>query len=297
MEFYRWQPRSETSWAWRVFKKHNDEFYKMYTTFYNSYNYTYKMLGINNAEWEDQPEKHFNFEHGWEKKRFTDIKDWSTSFNGLENWTNLNALVAISSNLETYIATIVPLALESDIGVLFGTPRRIDGIEIIKFGNEKPSNFDKLVVGCTKGTWESRLNTYERLFGTVPQYLRDNIGELEKIRNIRNEVAHAFGRDIDESRKNGEVTTLPIKKLSRRNFIKLQTVTWRTAKEIDNHLYREHIGDYQSLLFYHNMYLGLNHQVHPSQRAMQFKKKIGQHGDIPASKKYCKELVEYYESL
>lgn len=210
---------------------------------------------------------------------------------------NLNALVAILSNLETYMATIIPLALESDIGVLFGTPNKIDGIEILKNGKESPFDFDDIVVSCTKGTWDSRLAAYKRAFGRAPKYLEGQISELDKMRNLRNNVAHSFGRDIEASRKKGEVTTLPIEILSRQRLLKYQAIVWKSAKAIDAHLHNSHIGEYQRVLFYHGLYPSLNKKVHPNQRAVELKKKIGQFGDIAAGKNFCKGLVAYYEAL
>ncbi len=70
--------------------------------------------------------------------KFKNIKEWSNSFNELQNWMNLNALLAMMSNLETYMATVIPLAIESDIGVLYGVSKRIDGIELLKHGKQKP---------------------------------------------------------------------------------------------------------------------------------------------------------------
>lgn len=295
--FNRWKPRANTSWAWWVFKKHNDQLMKFYTSFINSRKYTYTHLKQDSAEWDDELDKYFDLSDKWESKSFNNLKEWSESFNDFENWTNLNTLVGISSNLETYIATIVPFAIESDIGVIYGTPHRIDGIEIIKYGKERPLNYDEIISACTKGTWESRINAYQRYFNYVPDYLLQHISELDKIRALRNDVAHAFGRDIAESRRTGEVSILPITRLKREVLLKYQTITWKAAKEIDKHLHNNHIGEYQSLLFYHKIYPELNHDLHPSMRAIELKKRIGVHGDIPAGKDFCKELVDYYESI
>lgn len=296
-QFDRWKPRNRFSWAWRVFKKHNTELLRMYTCFDNSKKYTYQNLGKASSGWKDLPTKHFSFSKRWEYEQFKDLKDWSSAYNELENWINLNALVAISSSLETYMATIIPMAIESDVGVLYGTPRRIDGIEIVKHGGDKPFNFEDVVISCTKGSWQSRLNSYEKLFGKVPKYLLGQISDLEKIRVLRNDVAHAFGRDIEASRKKGMLTTEAAHRLSRDRTIKLQGTVWKAAKAIDAHLHNFHIGEYQSLLFYHDLYPTLNHMVHPSIRAMDLKKAIGRHGDIPAGKEFCKGLVAYYEGL
>lgn len=296
-QFNRWVPRKHSSWALRVFKKHTKELLSMYTSFDVSKKFVYSMLSKNKANWDDPVSQHFLFSHSWEYDNFSDLKSWSDSYNQLDNWINLNALVSLSSTFETYIATIVPLALESDIGVLFGTSQKIDGIEILKYGKEKPFDFTSIITSCTKGDWSSRISAYKKTFGRVPNYLDSHIKELEKIRVLRNNIAHAFGRDIEESRNKFELTTKPIEKLTREQFLKLQDIVWKSALCIDAHLKTFHIGEYQALLFYHGLYPTLNKSVHQSMRAIELKKKIGRYGDIAAGKEFCKGLVEYYESL
>jgi len=290
-QFDRWKPRSKSSWAWRVFKKHNVEFQRMYTSFDTSRKYTYQNLGTNGAKKSDNLDNHFKFDRQWESKNFGDLSDWINAFNDLENWMNLNALVAILSNLETYMATIIPLALESDIGVVFGVSHRIDGIEILKHGKDKPFNFEDIVISCAKGTWDSRISAYERAFGRAPKYLKNHISELDIMRNMRNNVAHAFGREIEASRENGNIKTLPIERLSRERLLKLQAIVWKATKAIDSHLQNFHIGEYQALLFYHELYPKLNHNVHQSMRAVELKKQIGQGGIESQGKDFCKALL------
>ena len=295
-EFNRWNHRHKSSWALRVFKQHTNELMRMFISFNNSKEYTYKNLKNESAKWGDKPDKYFKFTK-WEYDKFDDLQDWSNGYNELENWINLNALVSMSSTFETYIATIIPLALESDIGILFGTSKKIDGISILKYGKKEPFDFDNIIINTTKGDWNSRLSTYGNTFGCIPRYLGENIGNLEKIRKIRNDLAHAFGRDINKSRDKFILKSLPIKNLSKEKFLKYQNIIWKSALEIDAHLTNFHIGEYQALLFYHNLYSELNQTSHPSIRAAELKKKIGQYGDLAAGKKFCKGLVKYYESL
>lgn len=296
-EFNRWVSREHSSWALRVFKKHTKELLSMYTSFDVSKKFVYSMLRKNKANMADPVSQHFVFSNPWEYDNFSDLKSWSDSFNQLDNWINLNALVSLASTFETYIATIVPLALESDIGVLFRTSQKIDGIEILKHGKEKPFDFKAITTSCTKGAWSSRIAAYGKTFGSTPSYLASHIKELDEIQTLRNNIAHAFGRDIEESRNKFELTTKPIKKLTRKRFLMLQDIVWKSALCIDTHLKTSHIGEYQSLLFYHRLYPTLNASVHPSMRAIELKKEIGRYGDIAAGKKFCKGLVEYYESL
>lgn len=295
--FNRWKSISDSSWPWRVFKKHNIELMRMFSTFDNSKTFTYKQLGEHGAKWSDNPSDYFIFENPWEYDNFSDLKDWSNAFNELENWVNLNSLVTILSNLETYFSTIIPIALESDIGVLYGVPKKIDGIEIIKHGPEKPFDFSEIIESCTKGSWQSRSNVYKCIFKHLPNFFSTHISELDKMRISRNNVAHAFGRDIKKSRLKGKLTTLPISKIRRQTLIKFQNIVWKVCKEVDQHLMNSHIGEYEYLLFYHKLYPNLNKNVHPSMRAMDFKKAIGRFGSEPMSKKYSKGLVNYYESL
>jgi len=249
------------------------------------------------ASWTDLPTQHFAFQRPLGYEQFESLTDWSQAYSDFENWINLNALVAISSNLETYLATVIPLALASDVGTLYGTPRRIDGVQILKHGHANAFDFKEQVLACTRGDWSSRLAAYERYFGRSPKFFSSNISSLERIRTIRNNVAHAFGRDIDASRGQQEVKTLPIEKLTRHGFLKLQKTVWKLTKSIDVHLHQFHIGEYQALLFYHHLYPNLRKDLHPSMRAIQFKKKLGAFGATAPGKEYCKGLVQYYEAL
>ncbi|EJL5120760.1 TPA: hypothetical protein SI365_004556 [Escherichia coli] len=295
-QFERWKPREQSTWAFRVFKKHNKELLRMYTAFETSRRLTYSNLG-KSAKWEDLASKHLVFVRPLGFDQFDNMRDWSDAFNDLQNWLNLNALVAISSNLETYMATIIPLALSSDVGTLYGVSQKIDGIQMLKHGHEKAFDFDQQVISCTKGDWSSRLAAYERYFGRAPKFFSTNISALERIRTLRNNVAHSFGRDIEASRDQQQVKTLPIEKLSRDGFLSLQKVTWQMAKAIDVHLHQFHIGEFQALAFYHRLYPSLRHDIHPAMRAAELKKRIGGFGATAAGKEYCKGLVNYYEAL
>ncbi|MCG3664433.1 hypothetical protein L5F09_01565 [Aliarcobacter butzleri] len=295
-KFNRWEHRHKSSWALRIFKQHTNELLRMFITFNNSKEFTYKNLKSQGAKWEDKIDKYFKFVK-WEYDKFDNLKDWSNGYNELENWINLNALVSMSSSFETYIATIVPLALESDIGVLFGTSHKIDGMSILKYGKSEPFDFNNIVIGITKGDWNSRIAIYKKTFDNVPKYLESNISSLEKIRKIRNDLAHAFGRDIEASRDKFILKSLPIKSLSKKKFLKYQNIIWKCALEIDAHLTNLHIGEYQSLLFYHKLFPTLNQNLHINQRAIELRKKIGQYGDQSAGKEFCQGLVKYYESL
>lgn len=266
-----------------------------------SHAYLYRNLG-KTANWADPITKHFQFKDDTQTHTFENVKAWSNSFNEFDNWVNLNSVMAMSSNLETYMSTVIKLALESDVGVLFGTSKRIDGIEIIKHGRPQPFDYEDKLMSCTKGEWGARVNAFERIFGKSPALLSGNISALEKLRKLRNNVGHAFGRDIDASRHHNVIDTLDIQKLKREKTLEYQKLMYGIAKSIDKQLLQENIGEYQTVYFYHNLRPQLNHEDIVVERRIgnhstELKKQLGRFGAAKAGKKFCKELVTYYESL
>lgn len=266
-----------------------------------SHGYAYKTLG-KTASWKDPVSRHFDLDHEIYASTFKDVKAWSQSYNTFDNWVNLNSVMAMSSNLETYMSTVIRLALESDVGVLFGASKKIDGIGIIKHGKLQPFDFNEQIIACTKGEWNGRVSAYKKIFGSAPSVVSNNISHLEKIRRLRNNIGHSFGRDLEKSREHDVIEIAEMEKISRENTIKLQKTIFGVAKAIDEQLLKNHVGEFQPLYFYHNLRPTLKHDDENVLRkagnhAAVFKKKIGNFGATPVGKKFCRGLIEYYESL
>ncbi|ELQ13917.1 hypothetical protein A988_03568 [Pseudomonas syringae BRIP39023] len=299
--FDRWTSREYATWTLQVFQKHNSELSRMYISHIISHEFMYRNLG-KTAKWTDAVTDHFVFKDTTQKHTFENIKAWSDSYAALDNWTNLNSVMAMSSNLETYMATVIKLALESDVGTLYGTSRRIDGIEIIKHGGAQPFDFEDKLKSCTKGDWGSRIRAFEKIFGEAPDVLKNNVSSLEKLRKLRNNVGHAFGRDIETSRAHNVININAMESLKRNKTLEYQKLIYGISRAIDRQLLLKHIGEYQSLYFYH----GLRTQIDCSDsnqarrignHTQILKKKLGQFGALKASKKFCAELINYYEKL
>lgn len=135
-----------------------------------------------------------------------------------------------------------------------------------------------------------------KTFGGAPQELVKNIGELDKLRKLRNKVGHAFGRDINGSRNHEVKDILKLEKMTDKKFKKFQHLILSTVRGIDKFLLENHIGEYQAIAFYHRIYGGLRKDLHQSERAIILKKQLGKFGDT-SGKMLCKELVKYYEEL
>jgi len=295
-QFNRWNTIMKSTWTYQVFHKYNDELNKMLWANKATVKRTYSNFKTQNANWTDLASDHLIFDVPKGEEAFKDLKEWSDTYNAFNNWTNLNALLALSSNFETYIATVVTLALESDPGILFDSSKSIDGVVLLRKGAHKNMFHDSIIESITKGDWNARTSAYKKTFGIVPEHLESRIGELEKIRILRNKIGHSFGRDIDESRNHEVKETLDMEKLSDEQLKKKQYAIMNSVRAIDQHLLENHIGEFQAISFYHRIYDGLRKDIHQSERAIILKKQLGQFGDI-SGKEFCKGLVKYYEEI
>lgn len=295
-QFNRWKTEMKSTWAFQVFNKYNDELNNMIWADKAARLFVYKILGNNKAKWMDKASAHLKFDVPAGEEVFKNLKDWSDSYNQFHKWNNLNSLMAISANFETYLSTVITLALESDPGVLFQSSKSIDGIEILKNGGRKNIFIEDVITSITKGDWNARISAFKKIFGNTPSVLDAQRGNLEKIRILRNNIGHAFGRDINDSRNHEVKDILKMENLSDTALKKYQHVIWSTAKDIDEYLLKNHIGEFQAVSFYHRIYNEMNMQVHPSIRAIALKKKLGEFGDV-SGKEFCKGPVAYYENL
>jgi hypothetical protein len=294
--FNRWSTVMKMTWTFQVFNKYNDELNELLWSNRAVVKQTYANLKSAGANWTDLPSDYLTFDVPKGEEIFKSLKDWSETYNKFNSWTNLNALLALSSNLETYMATVVSLALESDPGVLFNSPKTIDGIILLKQGAKRNQFHDDIITSITKGDWNARLSAYKKTFGSVPAGAISNIGKLEKIRKQRNKVGHAFGRDIDGSRNHEVKDIIEMESLTDIQLKMIQYTIIDTVKAIDDHLLTNHIGEYQLIAYYHRIYPSLNKEVHQSERAIILKKQLGRFGDI-SGKEFCKGLVKYYEEI
>lgn len=295
--FERWKTLMESSWAFQVFIKYNYELNGMLLANKVAKKLIYPTLKARGATWTDPAHVHFDFgpfKKGTEK--IIDLKSWSKSYNIFHNWTNLNGLMAMSANHETYISSVVALALESDPGVLFESPKSIDGAMLLKKGVSEYSFKKDVIISVTKGDWNARISAFRKVFGSVPTALEAKLGELEKIRNLRNKLGHAFGRDINDSRNHEVKHIESMENLSDVKLEKYQNTIWSTSKSIDKYLLKTHIGEFQAVAFYHRIYDSLRKDVHQSDRAIILKKQLGAFGDS-SGKEFCKGLVKYYEDI
>lgn len=237
--FDRWKIKDNmSSWSFKIFKKQNKELTDMYI----AHILAQTSLDENKIE---------NNEHEEYSNNFKNFQSWKNSFNQLDNWIKLNAIIAMSSILEMYMIRIIQLALHSDMKLWNEDTR--DGIKLHKEGkhkNEGNTKADK----ATSGQWSRRINNFEEIFQEIPKIFEIKKNMLEDIRKIRNNIGHSFGANLDNSKKQyDDLIPLEIIKLEHNDIIKYLKLTYSVARDIDKQLMKNHIGTYQYLKFYHEL--------------------------------------------
>jgi hypothetical protein len=296
-QFSRWQAHDPTSWAFQVFRSYNAELYRIVASHRVVSSFAYSQLKAVGASRDSKCESVFKPDIVDFDRNFPKIENWSIFYNDFDNWANLSTVLTLASNIETYLSLAVSLAIDSDPGLLLGASRSIDGAQVLKYRKQRPAHISSHVTACVKGEWSERLSAFAKLFGECPDQIRRYHSDLEEMRSIRNRFGHAFGRDIERSRQHGVLEIDPMERVKRKRAERLGRTAWSFAREVDRFLLERHIGDFEALYFYHNLFPTLPQNVHASERAVIFKKKIGRFGAGLRGKAYCKELVEYWETL
>lgn len=289
--FNRWSHIQFHSWPLMVFKSYNEELsshlwideihFETFKKNINQYNDSDKLSGI--------------FVIPKFSRNHITIGEFKALQKEKNNWIHLNCVMAMSANFETYLQSVISLAIESNPGILIGASKAIDGVVLLKNGSLNKDSYRQKLVKCTEGSWKNRIDSFERLFGTVPTLLQSNIVELDRIRNIRNKIGHAFGRDIDASRAFDKKTTLISETVSIGRVKKWLRLFYDIAFEVDEYLLDNHIGEFQAILAYHKNF-DTYKNLFLKERINLFKQEYGKI-DQQIGKVFCKGLIEYYDSI
>lgn len=134
--FNRWLPPVDPknailpSWAYKRFRRYHSEINNMYWGNIASSKAAFSITKGHTAE-ESMPET-FRVTPESVGSREIPLGEWRDNLLDFQNWTRLNALMALCSYFENYIQSIGNLALESNPGILFKSHRVLDGAIILK---------------------------------------------------------------------------------------------------------------------------------------------------------------------
>jgi hypothetical protein len=101
------------------------------------------------------------------------VGDARRHLKNVDNGIRLATVVGMASVLELFVRRIITVSLKSDPGLLISRSRAVDGVSLLKSGNE-PDVRDR-VKDCTEGTWSSRENAIHIVFGARVKAVFDNI--------------------------------------------------------------------------------------------------------------------------
>jgi hypothetical protein len=223
------------------------------------------------------------------------VSKWLEARQELENWLRLSALVSAASYLEVYLRRVVRSALMSDPLCRYQAPRALDGAKLLKENKELPYAHE--IEQITRKGWNERIAAFVRLFGDQPPGIAEYVGTLERVRKIRNNFAHGFGRDLSVS----DPSILDIKpahRLNQKTFIKYIGSPSRSAALVDRYLLDGFIGNFELVHFHHRWKSESRDPKdarYDSARALQrsFNRDLSQ----IVSTEFCSELIGYYDTL
>lgn len=192
------------------------------------------------------------------------------------------------------------MSVESKPGLLLKCPEAIDGVFLLKqdvnYGNYSNKNyqFNEIVEEICVGTWQQRVDAYKKYFVRVPEFLLNNISELDELRRKRNEVGHFFGREKQQYEIPLLLKPQAAVRISHEKLLKYFSLVHKTVNCIDNHLLSEFIGSYDIIKYYRINIFDKLVSIDPGVHAKELQKHFGYEGFMPAGAEYYKNLISYY---
>lgn len=282
-----------STWSYRHFRQHHTEINRLYWSFAPAAGYTDYIARHAKARSETAALFHAS---GPDAQRIpSSIEEWLGSFKDFNNWVRLASALSAASYLELYFRSVVAAALLADPLCRFGKPLLMDGVAWLKHGLR--DDIRPLVRNCVVGEWPRRAAEYKKLFKVVPAEIVDNLTDLEQLRKIRNVVGHAFGRPLkrlDDPITPGSESSA---RLSERQFKSWLGVIERIAKSVDRHLGRVHIGEFETLWYFHRWrMLPRSNTERKYTEPRAFARELNRLFGRGPGHKYCCQLIEYYNS-
>ena len=296
----RWISPFNSSLAYVLFMKHFTELNTIYWAHVPASNTVIKHIKQKSV---DNPTtdfcKLFVVKDEDERRLASDYNAWNQDYKEFLNYTRLNMLMLLSSAFETYLRTIVSLAIESKPGTVLGCPESIDGAFLLKkdinYGmyNDKNYLFSNIIDDVCRGEWSKRVEAYEKYFGTAPTGLKGNISKLDELRRTRNEIGHYFGRKKNQYETPILMAPKEVERVSHDNLIKYMNTVHKTVKSIDEHLHITFVGSYDIIKFYFQEIHIDSKDLTPGIQAKNLQKHLGEKGLRTAGTEYYKNLLSY----
>jgi hypothetical protein len=240
----RWRCIRGKTLAWWLFKGHHTHLNDIY--WHHKAVSSFAFGSTRSQTRTDATESVFPYAKG-NRRIAPTLGQWAVHYDDFERWTNNAAILAIAGYLETYIAQVVTAAIESCPAVLIGGSKELDGVAQLK--RQDAYDFYSHAEPTVRGNWQSRTSAYKRLFRTCP--FDAKVSELEKLRKLRNNSGHAFGRDIDMMRFAHRTTVTRLPAIGEEALQRYLALAEEVAETIEQHLGKEFVGGYEVVKILH----------------------------------------------
>ena len=292
--FARYAPPSSRSFAMRAFNSRETEINEHFWSFKVVSEYSGYLARSKKTEDAATPTATLFHAVGPDARRIPPtVADWLNAQKELENWLRQSAIVSAAAYFEAYLRQVVVSALMSDPMARYGAARLVDGVTLLKRGVEIPCQED--VESITKGDWSARAAALTKLFHKCPDGVRNNLADLERIRSLRNDFAHGFGRNLSIPSPS-ELDTRPANRLSHARFIKYFGVISRAAKSIDRYLMQNFIGSFEMLHFYQMRGKPAKPEDAGYDPIRALQRCLNRDTGTPVPGEFCLALIRHYDS-
>lgn len=293
----RWFSPYNHTIAYTLFMRHFSELNDVYWSYVPAACTVEKKAKDGLGSGDANPTKYFLIRDDDERHMPLTYDAWKLHFREFGNYTRLSMLMLLSSCFETYLRTIVSLAIESKPGAIIQCPDAVDGCMLLKkdpcYGdsNAKTYQFGDVIEEICVGEWTKRANALKKYFGD--QIISDiDLQQLDKMRVTRNDIGHHFGRTKKDYHTPLSFDFEQAHRLAHETLLKYFCLVHSVTKKIDEYLQRKYIGSYDLIKYYYScLRSGKITGEGVGQHAKDFMVIIGNAGLPPLNGEFCINLL------
>lgn len=275
--------------AFQLFRRHHTHFNAAFWAYAASHRHAYSATKGSDAR--DPASSIFGYA-SQNRRLNVDLGTWGRNFDHFDRWSRHASVLAIAGYLEMFLAQTCSTALESCPAIILGGTREVDGLGLLKTRTDY-GFFDR-VEPIIRGSWQSRIAAYKKLFGVCP--FDGEVAELERLRKVRNNAGHCFGRDIERLQRTESALVESLGKISDDRLVKFLALAERVAVGVEKQLGAAYVGAFELLRLYHTSRPKIRQIVGRREQADVFSKLVNGTIGSPCGKDYGEALIAAYEN-
>jgi hypothetical protein len=289
MPYSRWEPFLGQSAAYLLFKRHQTHFNSVFWSYAAAHRHAYA------ATRGHSPDESTSsvFSYAVKNRRLNiSLAEWAAHFDGFDRWSRYASVLAISGYLELFLAQIASASLESCPSIILGGSREVNGVALLK--SRKDYGFFDRIEPIIRGDWSSRVRAYKRLFGNCP--FEGDVSDLERMRKIRNNAGHCFGRNIELLQRPESSQITRLSPISNDRLVKMLALADSVASDVEKHLAKAYVGCYEVIRLYHASYPKLQRVPGLREKADALNIEVVKMTGSPCGRKYAEAVMREYDT-